>query len=375
MKSSFYTKVVKPILFKFDPETIHNLFTSTGRFMGGSSIIRRILHKTLRYDSQFLEQEVAGISFKNPVGLAAGFDYNGNLTQVLESVGFGFESVGTVTYSYYEGNKKPRLVRLPKSQSILVNKGFKSDGIKAVLNRNMPRWSKTFNVGVSIGATNSKECSTPLAQIEDIIRSFEYISTHEILKRLSYLELNISCPNVLGSGSLATPEYLKMVLGKIRKIGINKPLFVKFQLEIEWEKAKELIQIMIDHNVDAVILSNLLKNREAESIANEDKEFVKDLKGNFSGKPTYELSNQLIEKAYREFGDKIKIIGLGGIFSAQDAYEKIKRGASLVQLITGMIYEGPQLIGEINRGLEELARKDGFKNIQEAVGSGAKPIV
>ncbi|HRI05854.1 MAG TPA: quinone-dependent dihydroorotate dehydrogenase [Candidatus Dojkabacteria bacterium] len=372
MRSSLYTKVIKPILFKFDPEFVHNLFTSTGRLMGGYSIARKILSRSMRYDSKFLEQEIAGISFKNPVGLAAGFDYNGNLTQILESVGFGFESVGTVTYSYYEGNKKPRLVRLPKSQSILVNKGFKSDGIKNVLNRNMPKWSNSFNVGVSIGATNSKECSTPLAQIDDIVRSFEYISKHEILKKLSYLELNISCPNVLGSGSLATPEYLKMVLRKIRMIGINKPLFVKFQLEIEWEKAKELVKIMVDHNVDAIILSNLLKNREAESIKQEDKKFVKDLKGNFSGKPTYELSNQLIENVYKEFGSKIKIIGLGGIFSAQDAYEKIKRGASLVQLITGMIYEGPQLIGEINRGLEELARKDGFNNIQEAVGSKVK---
>ncbi|MBI2357085.1 quinone-dependent dihydroorotate dehydrogenase [Candidatus Dojkabacteria bacterium] len=372
MVKTLYKYILKPILFRFDPEFIHNLFTSRGRLLGRFRLTRSILKNAFRYDSPSLHQEIAGIKFKNPVGLAAGFDYDGKLTEVLESIGFGFQSIGTVTYSPYEGNSKPRLARLPKSKSLLVNKGFKSDGIEKVLNRNVREWNETFKVGISIGATNSKECSTPKAQIEDIIKSFSYLKSHKLLERFSYLELNISCPNVLGSGSLADTENLEDVLSKIKELGIDKPIFVKFQLEIEWEKARKLIEIIIKYGVEAIIIANLLKQREGSEIRKEELESVKNLKGNFSGKPTFNLSNELIEKTYREFGDRIKIVGLGGIFNAEDAYEKIKRGASLVQLITGMIYEGPQVIGDINRGLERLLRKDGYKSVDEAVGSAVK---
>lgn len=369
MINILYKGILKPILFTLDPELVHNLFTYKGRFLGRSSFARKLISKVLRYDAPMLSQNIAGIEFNNPVGLAAGFDYDGNLTQILESVGFGFQSIGTVTFSPYKGNSKPRLARLPISKSLLVNKGFKSDGIEKVLNTNVRGWSDSFKVGISIGATNSKECSTPQAQIEDIIKSFTFLKGHRLLSRFSYIELNISCPNVLGSGSLATPVYLEDVLKKIRGLGIQKPLFVKFQLEIEWEDAKKLVEIMVKYKVDAIIISNLLKKRDGSSILKEELEMVKDLKGNFSGKPTYDLSNELIEKVYREFGGRIKIVGLGGIFSAQEAYEKIKRGASVVQLITGMIYEGPQLIGEINEGLEKLLKDDGYASIEEAVGS------
>jgi len=369
---NIYKRILKPILFKLDPEYVHDRFTSSGRIFGKSKLLKNAISKLYRYHSNMLEQNICGIRFNNPVGLAAGFDYNGNLTQVLSSVGFGFESVGTVTYSCYEGNTKPRLARLPKSQSILVNKGFKSDGIHKVLNKNLSFWGEDLKVGISIGATNSKECSTPERQIDDIEKSFKYLKDHKILERLAYVELNISCPNVLGSGSLASPRSLEDVLKRIRAIGIAKPLFVKFQLEIAWKDAKELINIMIKYNIDAIILSNLLKNRDEVYFKDRELNMVKELKGNFSGKPTEELSNDLISKVYKEYGDRIKIIGLGGIFNANDAYKKIRLGASLVQLITGMIYEGPSVVKNINKGLEELLMKDGFKNISEAVGIDSK---
>lgn len=369
---NIYKGILKPILFLFDPELVHNAFTYKGRLLGRLPLVRYLVSKIYKYESSFLKQEIAGIRFSNPVGLAAGFDYNGKLTQILESIGFGYQSIGTVTYSPYKGNPKPRLVRMPRSKGILVNKGFKSDGIVKVLNRNVREWSDTFQVGISIGATNSKECSTPSAQIEDIIKSFRVLKNHRLTRRFAYIELNISCPNVLGSGSLASPEYLTKVLAGIRTVGINKPLFVKFQLEMDWERVKELVEIMIKYKVDAIILSNLLKSRESMDIDDKERERIKDMKGNISGKPTYNLSNDLIEKVYREYGDKIKIIGLGGIFNAQDAYEKIRRGASMVQLITGMIYEGPKVVSDINRGIVDLLRKDGLSSIQEAVGSGVK---
>lgn len=369
MKRLIYKYIIKPILFRFDAEEVHNSFTKLGEFFGKSSLIKRFISLFLKYENGDLEQNLFGLKFNNPVGLAAGFDYNAKLTNVLDSVGFSFESVGTVTFSPYEGNMKPRLVRLPNSQSLLVNKGFKSHGIHRVLSE-INMWDENnFNVGISIGATNSEKCSTDKLQIKDIIQSFEYLKNSSIIDKFAYLELNISCPNVLGSGSLADPINLRKVLNEIRKLKIEKPLFVKFQLEIDWELAKKLIKIMIEYNVDAIILSNLLKHRDTGLINEKDLDNIKELKGNFSGKPTFNLSNDLISKVYLEFGDKIKIIGLGGIFSAEDAYRKMELGASLVQLITGMIYEGPQLIGDINKGILSIMRSKGFRNISEVIGS------
>jgi len=365
---NIYTKLVKPILFQFDPEFIHNTFTKTGNILGNISIAKKLISSLYKYESPYIQQKLFDQKFLSPVGLAAGFDYNGHLTKILPDIGFGFQSVGTVTYAYYGGNQKPRLGRLPKSRSLLVNKGFKSDGIHKVLNHNLTDWDSIYHVGISIGATNSAECSTPDKQIQDILDSINYLKIHKLYNRFAYLEVNISCPNVLGSGSLATPEKLETLLKSIREIGINIPLFVKFQLEIDWKDAKELIKIMIKYKVDAIIIANLIKHRDENRFDKEELDRVKDLKGNFSGKPTEELSNELIKNTYREFGDKIKIIGLGGIFNAQDAYKKIKLGASLVQLITGMIYEGPGVIKDINKGLEKLLIQDGYKNITEAIG-------
>ena len=169
---------------------------------------------------------------------------------------------------------------------------------------------------------------------------------------------------------LAEPEILNQLLEGIREVIGDRILFVKFQAEIEWKEARELVKIMIHHEVDAITVANLVKKRENPAF---DKGEIEEInrqgwKGNFSGKPVEKFSNDLISNIYREFGDQIKIIGVGGIFSAEDAYEKIKRGASLVQLITGMIFKGPQLIGEINRGLVRLLKEDGYTHISEAVG-------
>lgn len=369
--SFLYTKIAKPIFFKIDPEKIHNIFLDAGRIMGKCRVMKKITSLLFNYKNEKLEQEYFGIKFRNPVGLSAGFDYNADLTTLLGDVGFGFESMGTVTNKYYEGNKKPRLGRLPKSKSLLVNKGFKSLGIEEVLNNRVKFKDEDFQVGISIGATNSPETSEACTQIEDIINSFNFLVNHKHADKFAFYELNISCPNVVGSGTLAEPEPLKEILTKIREINFDKPLFVKFQLEIEWELAKELVQIMIDHKVDAVIISNLLKKKDNFDFVKEEIDNItnNNLKGNFSGKCTEDLSNDLISKVYSEFGDRVKIIGVGGIFSAEDAYEKIKRGASLVELITGMIYEGPQVIGSINAGLVEMLEKDGYSNISEAIGA------
>lgn len=368
---NIYKKIIKPILFTQDPEKVHNGFTRLGIFMGKFWLTKKITKLLFYYKHKKLEQNYFGIHFKNPIGLSAGFDYNVDLTRSIGDIGFAFCSSGTVTYGEYAGNAKPRLKRLPKSQSLLINKGFKSAGIKKVLNNVSFTQYNPAQIGISLGATNSPNTCASETQIFDILESFKYLIHHKKAEKFAYYELNISCPNVAGSGALTEPRVLENLLSEIRKLPLKKPLFVKFQLEIEWEHARELIQIMIKHNVAVVIIANLLKNKSNFNFdRNEIGEIIDNkLKGNFSGKPTEVLSNELIGKVYKEFGNQIKIIGVGGVFSAEDAYEKIKQGASLVQLITGMIFEGPQLIGEINKKLVIFLERDGYKNISEAIGS------
>lgn len=364
-----YQNFLKPILFQLNAETIHHTFTQIGYQLGKYPLTRQLTQSLFSYQNPNLQQTIHCINFPNPVGLSAGFDYQGHLTRILPYVGFGFESVGTVTFHPYSGNTPPRLSRLPQSKSLLVNKGFKTDGIQRLLNHNIIFPEIDFPIGISIGATNSSQISTPKTQKQDIIRSFNYLQSHPLYQKFAYYELNISCPNVAGSGSLAHPTDLKDILKQIQTLKLNRPLFVKFQLEIDWLEAKKLIKIMIDHGVSGIILSNLLKNRQDSGLNRmEIKQFQK-YPGNFSGQPTWRWSNRLIGLTYQEFGKDLTIIGVGGIFSARDAYEKIKLGASLVQLITGMIYQGPQLIGSINQELVQLLRRDGYDNISQAVGA------
>ncbi len=365
-----YSHILKPVFFKLDPEFVHERVTKLGVFLGRWKLTRAIIRALFRYSHPALEQELSGLHFKNPVGLSAGFDYNIQLPLIIESVGFGFMSGGTVTFSSYEGNPKPRLARLPKSRSLLVNKGFKNLGLERVLEQVDFPEDKDFHLGISIGATNSPFVCDPEGQVEDILKSFHFLMGHPKGKRFSYYELNISCPNVAGSGVLADPEILNRLLQGIREIIGNRVLFVKFQAEIELGEARELVAIMVRHSVDAIIVANLVKKRDNPAFDREEMKLVNERgwKGNFSGKPVEKFSNDLISNIYREFGDQIKIIGVGGVFSAEDAYEKIKRGASLVQLITGMIFEGPQLIGSINKGLVKLLKADGYEHISEAVG-------
>lgn len=355
-------------MFLIDAERVHDFFITTGAFLGKYKFTRLIFSGIFDYRNSKLENKIFGLKFRSPVGLAAGFDYDGKITQILPKLGFGFASIGTVTNYASEGNPPPHYKRLIKSKSIWVNKGFKNSGIREVMEKKiaLPK-DGGFQIGLSIGATNSKDIASPKSQINDIVKSFSYIKNN---KNLAYLELNVSCPNVAGAGTLAKPGELRKVLSDIRKLGIKKPLFIKFPIEIEWKEAKKLIEIMIEYKVKGIIIGNLAKNRDNKFL---DKTEIKNIgKGNFSGVPTFELSNELIKRTYQEFGDKITIIGVGGIMNAEDAYKKIRLGASLVQLITGMIFEGPQLINQINYGINQLLEKDGFNYISEAIGCDAK---
>jgi len=362
-----YRNIIKPILFLFPADDVHAFFLKSGNFLGRFSFMKCTTKKLFCYDNKILNQKVSGINFKNPIGLAAGFDYDADLIGILPSVGFGYHTIGTVTDLPYQGNPRPMLGRLPKSKSLLVNKGFKSMGMESVLKK-VGNPQKEIPLGISIGSTNRSYKDID-EMIGDIISSFKKVLFNT---NFDYFELNISCPNLINNECLTekfdTPVGLSKLLGRLLEAGINKPLFIKMYLEKNTEETLALTEVASKFPyVTGLIFSNLVKNRDNPKFNKEEIENAG--KGNFSGKPTEEITNNLIGEVYKKYKNRFIIIGCGGVFTGQDAYEKIKLGASLIQMITGMIYQGPQQIGLINKELSALLVKDGYKNVNEAIGS------
>jgi dihydroorotate dehydrogenase subfamily 2 len=363
----FYRTIIKPILFRFSADSVHEFFLHTGHFLGNIPALSWAIRKTFRYDNTILNQSIAGIDFKNPIGLAAGFDYDADLIQIAPSVGFGFSTIGTVTNGAYSGNPRPMLGRLPKSRSLLVNKGFKSKGIISVVAK-AEQQTKGAPLGISIGSTN-KPYDTLEDLIEDIMKSFLYTADKPFF---DFIELNISCPNLINIEHLPektdSPHGLEMLLNRLEDAHIHRPLFIKMHVEKSVEDTLALAEVASHHAfVTGLIFANLVKDRSNPAL--DHGEVVSAGKGNFSGKPTEALSNALISAVYKQYHDRFVIVGCGGVFTGKDAYEKIRLGASLVQMITGMIYQGPQQIGVINKELAKLLQDDGYQTISEAIGT------
>lgn len=359
-----YKTFFKPILFLFDAEFVHEKMLSFGELVAKFRVKKWFLKQIFGRKYPELKHNILGIEFDSPVGLAAGFDYEAKLTQILPSLGFGFQAVGTITNQSYEGNLKPRLGRLPKSMSLMVNKGFKNKGAKEISEK-LARLNFQNVVGVSIGVTNTEKITTIEQGIEDIVSAFKTFENSDV--KNSFYELNISCPNLKVQVDFYAPENLKKLLQAVNSLlGIKKPIFIKMPINITDDEALAMLKIISEEKMAGVIFGNLQKDRNNEVLVQEEvKRFSV---GNFSGKPTEKRSNELIKLTYQNFGKQLVIIGCGGVFCPEDAYKKIKLGASLVQLITGLIFQGPQLVAEINHGLVKLLQKDGFKNINEAVG-------
>jgi dihydroorotate dehydrogenase len=361
-----YRHVAKPLFFSRDPETVHDAVSRIGVWLGRVAPARALARALYRYDHPALEQTILGISFKNPVGLTAGFDKNAELTRIMPSVGFGFEEIGSVTGEPCGGNAKPRLWRLPKTRGLVVNYGLKNDGCEAIAAR-LRHERFAFPVGISIAKTNSPttvEIGAGIADYEKAFRAFTDIGV--------YITVNISCPNAYGGEPFTAPDKLDALLARLDEVPYAKPVFLKMPVDLSVGELDALVAVADRHRIHGFILSNLTKKRDRPTIV--PQEIAHLPKGGVSGKPVQAPSDELIAHLYRTVGSKYVIIGSGGVFSAEDAYEKIRRGASLVQLATGMIFEGPQLIGEINLGLVRLLRRDGFSNVSEAVGAAHRGL-
>ncbi len=353
---AIYRNLLKPVFFMQDPEDVHDRMTAAGKLLGSNLVTRGLTLLAFNYHNPALTQTVAGITFQNPLGLAAGFDKEAVLTQILPSVGFGFEEAGSITAKAYQGNPKPRLYRLPEKQALRVYYGLKNSGADNIYN-SLKRKRFKFPVGISIAKTNSESTSHVPAGIADYVYSYKLFSDVG-----SYVTINISCPNTCETFPIfAKPENLDLLLAAIFKVPKSKPVFVKLSPDLSEENLGQILAVCKKYPVDGFVCGNLTK----ENSHNHDG------RGGFSGKLVSSLSDELISKVYKYFNGQKIIIGCGGVFSAEDAYKKIKLGASLIQLITGMIYQGPQLIAEINMGLVKLLKKDGFKNISEAIGKSA----
>ena len=353
-----YTKILKPLFFRFDPENVHNRLVRTGELLGKTALGQSLVRGLFFYKHPALEQKILGITFKNPVGLAAGFDKNAELTQILPSVGFGFEEVGSITGFPCIGNPKPRLWRLIKSRGLLVYYGLKNDGCEAIAQR-LQNNKFEFPLGISIAKTNSPKVISPEDGIAD------YVKAYKAFEDISdYCTINISCPNVFGGEPFTEPKRLQSLLEAISKLPKPKPIFLKMPAELPFAIVDGIIELSRKYKIDGFICANLAKDRQNSAVIDKDFPSV----GGMSGKVVEKLSNDLIKYIYGKTRGEFIIIGCGGVFSAADAYKKIRLGASLIQLITGMIYEGPQLISEINQGLVSLLKKDGFTNISQAVG-------
>lgn len=358
-----YQNIFKPIFFLIDPETVHVSMMKSGETMVQIPGVKTMMRTLVKQKFPILRQKLAGIDFEFPIGLAAGFDYEARLTQTLEPLGFGFQSVGTITNLPCEGNDKPRLGRLPESRSLMVNKGFRNPGAEAIGGK-LKGMEFGIPVGISVGRTNVKREMDEKEAIEDILVGFRKLEVAHLNN--AYYELNISCPNLNGGVSFYPPEILDRLLTAVDKLKLKKPIWVKMPINETNADVLKMLEVIARHSPEGAIFGNLQKDRK-NPVLNQG-EVMKWPKGNFSGKPTFGRSNELVALAYKKYKKRFVIIGCGGVFSAGDAYTKIKKGASLVQLITGMIYQGPQLISEINFGLADLLVKDGYKNIFEAVG-------
>jgi dihydroorotate dehydrogenase len=334
-----YRLLIRPILFKFDPEKVHHFTFSLIRFLHKIPFVGSLINSYYEVESLKLEREVFGLKFKNPVGLAAGFDKDAKLYQELSNFGFGFIEIGTLTPKPQEGNPKKRLFRLQEDSAIINRMGFNNGGVEEAIIR------LKKNNGVLIGGNIGKNKITPNEEaVNDYVICFEALFDY-----VDYFVVNVSSPNTPNLRELQEKEPLKALLNTLQNLNVKKdkpkPILLKIAPDLTNEQLLDIIEIVNETKIAGVIASNTTISRDGLESANKSEI------GGLSGKPLTNRSTEVIRFLSEKSNKSFPIIGVGGIHSAKDALEKLDSGASLVQLYTGFIYEGPKLIKEINKAL------------------------
>ncbi|RXK47092.1 quinone-dependent dihydroorotate dehydrogenase [Aquirufa rosea] len=335
-----YQYILKPLLFLMSPEKAHYWVADSLRFLMKIPGVKSLVRSWYQVEDPRLSRTVFGIQFPNPVGLAAGFDKNASMVDELANLGFGFIEVGTVTPKPQDGNPKPRLFRLPADHALINRMGFNNEGLEAMKARLQRRTSK-----VIIGGNLGKNKLTPneLAE-EDYCLGFE-----ALFDVVDYFVVNVSSPNTPNLRDLQEKEPLKKLLSRLQDLNaaksIPKPILLKIAPDLTNEQLDDVLEIVQETHLAGIIATNTTLSREGLSSI----ESLKQEAGGLSGKPLTQRSTEVIAYLHQHSDGKIPIIGVGGIHSAEDALDKLKAGASLVQVYTGFIYEGPGLIKEINQ--------------------------
>jgi dihydroorotate dehydrogenase len=358
-----YESLIKPFLFLFNPEFMHDSFVAIGQVLGAFPGGKQIVHMFCAYEDPSLETNILGIDFKNPIGLAAGFDKDVRLTKIMPSVGFGFMEAGAVTQFPYGGNPGRRLVRLPEDRSIIVYYGLKNIGAAAIEKKISRLLPFKIPVGLNIAKTNHADIKGEKS-VEDYVMTYRTLAEH-----FAYVTLNVSCPNA-GDGRLfQDPQMLDNLLVAFAKEEKHGPIFLKISTDLTTQEVDVILGVVQKYSfIDGFVIGNLVKRRGILHMKSPASRLDLLPQGGISGVPIKELSTNLIRHIYRQTNGKYVLIGLGGVFTAEDAYEKIKAGASLVQIITGLIYGGPTVVKRINQGLVKLLARDGYKHVSEAIG-------
>jgi len=363
-----YRSILRPILFRLPPETAHELAIGFLSFPGAKSTADLVSSRFR--SSTFGRLERFGLQFENPVGLAAGFDKNGRAVNVFSALGFGFVEVGTVTNEPQPGNEKPRLFRLPVDRALINRLGFNNCGAEELIT-NIRRHRPDRVLGINIGKSRH-------ASIENAIG--DYLMTFDtVYDTADYIAINISSPNTPDLRDLQRHDLLTELLRALQqrndelaqaKSRERKPLLVKIAPDLSESELESIIDVVTRAQVAGIIATNTTISRGGLKSPATQVQACGD--GGLSGAPLRTRSNEVISFICRTTGGRLPIIGVGGVFTAADAWAKISAGASLIQLYTGFIYEGPGVAKRINAGLSEILRREGFNSLDDAIGCAVR---
>lgn len=342
---SLYRSLLRPMAFRMDPETVHE------RAMGLLS--RGLIHARSFSDSR-LEQDLFSVHFPNPLGLAAGFDKNAVALDHWHKLGFGYVECGTITYHAQPGNPKPRMFRLPEEKGLINRLGFNNDGASALADR-IAKAHPQIPVGINLGKSKITELADAA---KDYQESFRLLHTYG-----AYFVVNVSSPNTPGLRSLQERSALTDILQALREIDKTRPLFVKVAPDLELAALDELLEVAVEAKLTGLIATNT-------TIARDMLALDPGQTGGLSGLPLKAKANQVLAHLARQAPKEMVLIGVGGIMTAEDLYEKIRLGAHLCQLYTGWIYGGPGLIPDLLEGLIGLMERDGIRSLSELRASG-----
>src|SRR5690242_8873969 len=364
-----YQTLIRPLLFRKDPEASHELILA---LMAQAEFLSPLLDKYYRINDERLAVMLGPLQFTNPVGLAGGFDKNARAPKTIAAFGFGFMEIGAITAQAQPGNAKPRLYRLPEDNALINRLGFNNEGAAVIADKlsrlqGTGHWPK-IPVGLNLGRTKIVETRDAVA---DFLSCFETLFPHG-----DFFTLNVSSPNTPNLRDLQEKSLLSDLLSAIQQRNRDlaagakiepKPLFVKIAPDMEFSQVDEIIEV-----VDAAKLTGIVATNATAFMRDGLKSRHGPEPGGLSGRPITAFVTKFVEHIYRTTRGRLPIIGVGGIFNAEDAYDKIRAGAGAVQIYTGWIYEGPGAVKRINRGLLKLLERDGFKRVSDAVGSGVK---